>query len=171
MPAFWRSWLFQLDPFTRLIGGMVVTALHELPVVCRPSELNSFTAPAGQTCGDYMQPFFDRGGAGYLVDNATSSCQYCAFRMGDQFYTPLGFSFDNRWRDMGIYLSFVGSNLIIFFLAVRNPTPSSRSVAPWRQDVPSMASLDWRLIACLAGPLSQLQQEVVVVLLAILNYI
>ena len=24
MPKFWRSWLYQLDPFTRLIGGMVI---------------------------------------------------------------------------------------------------------------------------------------------------
>ena len=96
MPAFWRSWLFQLDPFTRLIGGMVVTALHGLPVVCRPNELQSFTAPPGQNCGDYMEPFFARGGNGYIVSNESSSCQYCAYTSGDQFFLPLGFSFDSE---------------------------------------------------------------------------
>ena len=118
MPAFWRSWLYQLDPFTRLIGGMVVTGLHELPVQCTLQELNPFSAPNGVTCGEYMQPFFDRGGAGYLVNNSTSSCEYCAFKEGDQFYRPLGLDFDNRWRDMGIFLAFVGSNVIILLLAV-----------------------------------------------------
>lgn len=118
MPGFWRAWLYQLDPFTRLIGGMVTTALHGIPVVCQPDELNRFSAPAGQTCGEYMTSFFNRGGVGYLVDNATSACEYCAYKVGDQFYEPLGFSFDHRWRDLGIYLSFVGSNLIILFLAV-----------------------------------------------------
>ena len=118
MPGFWRAWLFQLDPFTRLIGGMVSTALHELPVVCSAAELNRFSAPDGMSCGEYMQPFFDNGGLGYIVDNATSACEYCAYKVGDQFYEPLLISFDTRWRDLGIFLAFVGSNLIILFTAV-----------------------------------------------------
>lgn len=121
MPGFWRAWLYQLDPFTRLIGGMVTTALHELPVICKPHELNIFTAPDGINCGEYMAPFFERGGAGYLVSNATQSCEYCAYKVGDEFYEPLKFSFDNRWRDLGIYAAFVGSNLIILFTAVSFP--------------------------------------------------
>ena len=28
MPAFWWSWLFELDPFSRVIRGMKVTELH-----------------------------------------------------------------------------------------------------------------------------------------------
>ncbi|KAI0386339.1 ABC-2 type transporter-domain-containing protein [Hypomontagnella monticulosa] len=118
MPGFWRAWLYQLDPFTRLIGGTVTTALDNLKVNCRPWELNSFTAPDGQTCGEYMAPFLEKG-AGYIVDNATSACQYCAYKVGNQFYEPLGFSFDYRWRDLGIFLAFVGSNLIILFTASR----------------------------------------------------
>ena len=34
IPKFWRVWLYELDPFTRLIGGMVVTELHGRPVQC-----------------------------------------------------------------------------------------------------------------------------------------
>ncbi|KAI1416360.1 ABC-2 type transporter-domain-containing protein [Hypoxylon sp. FL1857] len=118
MPGFWRAWLYQLDPFTRLIGGTVTTALDGLQVHCQPWELNTFTAPEGQTCGEYMADFFERG-AGYIVDNSTSVCQYCAYKVGNQFYEPLGFSFDYRWRDLGIFLAFVGSNLIILFSASR----------------------------------------------------
>ena len=119
MPKFWRSWLYQLDPFTRLIGGMVTTALHQLPVNCKPWEFNAFTAPSGMSCGEYMQPFFDAHGPGYLADNSTSSCEYCAYRAGDQFYEPLGLTFGNRWRDLGIFLCFIGSNTIIILVAVR----------------------------------------------------
>ncbi|ORY61605.1 ABC-2 type transporter-domain-containing protein [Pseudomassariella vexata] len=119
MPGFWRAWLYQLDPFTRLIGGMVTTALHELPVRCQNNELNPFPAPDGQNCGEYMQDFFNNGGVGYIVDNVTSACEYCAYKVGDQFYEPLGFSFDDRWRDLGIFLAFVGSNLVILFLGSR----------------------------------------------------
>lgn len=119
MPGFWRAWLYQLDPFTRLIGGMVTTALHELPVVCKPSELNPFTAPPNTTCGEYMAPFFERGGSGYLVSNDTRDCEYCAYKVGDEFYSAFNLSFDHRWRDLGIYCAFVGSNLVVLLLAVR----------------------------------------------------
>lgn len=118
MPAFWRAWLYQLDPFTRLIGGMVTTALHELPVVCKQGELNPFTAPDNMTCGEYLEPFFARGAPGYLVNNNTQECEYCAFKLGDEFYSQFNFSFDHRWRDLGIFCAFIGSNLIILILAV-----------------------------------------------------
>jgi len=118
IPGFWRAWLYQLDPFTRLIGGMVVTELHERKVECTPAEFNVFTAPPGQDCGTYMSAFFANGGPGYLLNNATSNCQYCAFSVGDQFYEPLGYDFAYRWRDLGIFAAFIGSNLIILFIAV-----------------------------------------------------
>lgn len=118
IPGFWRAWLYQLDPFTRLIGGMVVTELHGRPVVCTPGEYNHFTAPSNQTCGEYMQPFFNHGGPGYLVSNSTQDCEYCAFKVGDQFYHTFGMDFYNRWRDLGIFIAYIGSNLILLFLAV-----------------------------------------------------
>jgi ABC-type multidrug transport system permease subunit len=119
IPGFWRAWLYQLDPFTRLVGGMVVTELHGLPVECKSKELNSFSAPSGETCGSYMADFFENGGAGYIAKNATELCEYCAYKVGDQFYEPLGFTFGHRWRDLGIFSAFIGSNLILLFIGVR----------------------------------------------------
>ncbi|KAL8748262.1 MAG: hypothetical protein Q9184_007454, partial [Pyrenodesmia sp. 2 TL-2023] len=119
IPGFWRKWLYQLDPLTRLIGGMVVTELHDRPVVCTQSELNVFSAPDGQTCGDYMASFFANDGPGYIVNNATSLCEYCAYKVGDEFSQPLGLDFNNRWRDLGVYAAFVLSNLFLLFLGSR----------------------------------------------------
>ncbi|KAF4450095.1 hypothetical protein F53441_6739 [Fusarium austroafricanum] len=119
MPGFWRAWLYQLDPFTRLISGMVTTALHGVDVVCKQNELNAFSAPPNSTCGEYMEPFFANGGKGYLVNNNTQDCEYCAYKIGDEFYSTFNLSFDHRWRDLGIYLCFIGSNLIILLTASR----------------------------------------------------
>ncbi|KAH9222616.1 ABC-2 type transporter-domain-containing protein [Leptodontidium sp. 2 PMI_412] len=118
IPKFWRAWLYQLDPFTRLIGGMVVTELHDRSVTCTSTELQRFASPSGQNCGEYMTDFFQAGGPGYIVSNVTSACEYCAYKVGDQFYTGLGFEFDNRWRDLGILIAFIGSNLVFLFLGV-----------------------------------------------------
>ncbi|KAI1147010.1 ABC-2 type transporter [Nemania diffusa] len=119
MPGFWKAWLYQLDPFTRLISGTITTALHGLTVKCRSHELNNFVAPPGETCGSYMENFFSAGGSGYLVNNATSNCEYCAYSLGDQFYGAFEYTFNTRWRDLGIFIAFVASNTIILFAATR----------------------------------------------------
>lgn len=118
LPKFYKSWVYQVDPFTRLISGMVTNELHGREVVCRTTELNSFTAPSGMTCGEYMADFFAAGGPGYLVNNSTSSCDYCAYKNGDQFYAAFDIDFETRWRDLGIFMAFVGSNLILLFVGV-----------------------------------------------------
>ncbi|PNS16438.1 ABC transporter G family member 21 [Sphaceloma murrayae] len=118
MPEGWR-WLYQLNPLTRLVGGMIVTELNGRSVTCESGELNRFAAPSGQTCGEYTQAFFENGGLGYIVDNATSMCEYCAYKIGDQFYEPLGYEFGNRWRDLGIMIAFVASNILILFIGGR----------------------------------------------------
>lgn len=41
------------------------------------------------------------------------------FRQGDQFYHTFGLEFQNRWRDLGIFAAFIGSNLIILFIGSR----------------------------------------------------
>ena len=97
----------------------MVTELEGRPVECAPSEYNTFTSPPGQTCGQYMSDFFANGGPGYIADNATSMCEYCAYKVGNQFYEPLDLSFDHRWRDLGILAAFIGSNLILLFIGSR----------------------------------------------------
>jgi len=97
----------------------LVTELHGRSVVCKTSELNTFTAPPGSTCGSYMEKFFANGGPGYIVNNATSNCQYCAYKAGDQFYKALGYSFSHRWRDLGIFACYIASSIILMVLAAR----------------------------------------------------
>lgn len=119
MPGFWRAWLNPLDPFTRLVSGMMSTELHGFKVQCIESELAIFDPPAGQTCGEYAATFLDTA-IGYIADpNATTGCGYCPFSIGDGYLTTLGFSWVDRWKELGIFAAFIGSNLIILALAAR----------------------------------------------------
>ena len=120
IPGFWRYWLYELNPITRLINGMVTTELHGRQVVCTQTEYNSFPAPPGTTCGEYMANFFSSGGSGYLQDpSSTTTCNYCAFATGDEFFKPFQLSFDDRWRDLGILAAFIVSNLFLLFIGSR----------------------------------------------------
>ncbi|KAF9512472.1 hypothetical protein BS47DRAFT_1363141 [Hydnum rufescens UP504] len=106
-----------LDPFTRLISGLIVTEMHDLKITCAPSEFYLFNPPSGQTCGEYASAFVTKAG-GYINNlNATAQCQYCQFASGDEYYKPINISFGNRWRDLGIFVAFIGFNIFVTIVA------------------------------------------------------
>lgn len=119
LPYFWRSWMYQLNPFTRLISGLVTSALHDLPIYCEPQEFFQFAPPAGQTCEQWAGSYVTSAG-GYLNNPAaTDICEYCTYRVGDDFYRGLGISFDDRWRDLGIFIAYIFFNTFVTVVASR----------------------------------------------------
>ncbi|KAF7723960.1 hypothetical protein EC973_001476 [Apophysomyces ossiformis] len=120
MPHFWRSWMYWLDPYHYLIEGLVVNVLDNVKVVCSEGDFIKVNAPPGQTCGDYMADYFASGGLGYLGNpNATGTCDYCQYKMGNDFYeTTIGWSFSNRWRDFGILCAYYIFNIFAFMFFV-----------------------------------------------------
>jgi ATP-binding cassette subfamily G (WHITE) protein 2 (SNQ2) len=83
--VFWRSWMYWLDPFNYLMGGLLTQLFWEVPVHCSQDELSTIPLPENQTCGDYLASFLSVQG-GYVVDpTSTSSCQYCAYSVGADY--------------------------------------------------------------------------------------
>ncbi|CCO36958.1 Brefeldin A resistance protein [Rhizoctonia solani AG-1 IB] len=119
IPKFWRSWLYQLDPFTRVVSGMVSTEMHGLKITCSPLEFAVFQPPQGQTCLQWAGDFVNAS-VGYLDNpDGTSDCRYCPYEYGDDFYGNLGISFDTRWRDFGIVIGFIVFNIMVTLIASR----------------------------------------------------
>ncbi|THH33132.1 hypothetical protein EUX98_g1017 [Antrodiella citrinella] len=119
MAKFWRSWLYQLDPYTRVLSAMLSTELHGLEITCKPDEFIPFHPPSGQSCQQWAGEFVNNFG-GYLNNvNATSDCQYCQYRVGDQFFVPLNIEYDNRWRDTFIMFCYFIFNVLATILASR----------------------------------------------------
>jgi len=119
MAKFWRSWLYQLVPYTRFVAAMVSTELHGLVIRCNSDEFAVFQPPSGQTCKAWAQDFVDAFG-GYLDNpNAVNSCRYCQYSIGDEFFTPLNIQFSNRWRDVFIVFAYFIFNIFITIIASR----------------------------------------------------
>jgi len=114
-----RSWLYYLDPFTRVMGAMISTELHGLEIQCTPQEFSVFEPPEGQTCNVWATEFVSAFG-GYL-DNAsdTSGCRYCPYAVGEDFFTPLNIRYEDRWRDAWVLFAFFIFNFILVVLASR----------------------------------------------------
>ena len=135
--------MYQLNPFTRLISGLIVTEMHGLEIRCSTSskfkhfrtllhacldvltaekEFSIFTPPSGQKCLEYAQNHINRVG-GYINNpNATSACQYCSYAKGEDYYNVLGITFGDRWRDLGIFIAFIAFNAIVVRLLVISST-------------------------------------------------
>ncbi|ODO07726.1 hypothetical protein I350_03300 [Cryptococcus amylolentus CBS 6273] len=103
--AFWRYWMYYLDPFQYLMGGLVSLTLWDLKVHCSPDEYAVFDPPSGMTCTQYMADFLSHA-PGYLSNpESTSKCEYCLISKGSDFLEGLHLSRKlDAWRDIGITL-------------------------------------------------------------------
>ncbi|CAH7685997.1 ABC-2 type transporter-domain-containing protein [Phakopsora pachyrhizi] len=112
LPKFWRSWLYEINPMTRFVGGVVANEFHQLIIQCAPAEYSVFEPPANQTCTQWAGNFVSSFG-GYL-DNpgATSGCRYCQYRSGDDYLMGTKFEFGKRWREFGIFAAFIVLNML-----------------------------------------------------------
>ncbi|KAL2132058.1 hypothetical protein VTI74DRAFT_4260 [Chaetomium olivicolor] len=131
MQPFWKYWLYYLDPFHYLVGGLLGTILWDVQVKCKPEEFTSFDPPAGQTCGGYMADFLGSN-AGYIENgNATAACRYCPYETGADYAKM--FNLNEKyytWRDTGITALFCISSyaLVILMMKLRSKkTKSARS--------------------------------------------
>lgn len=111
LQAFWRYWIYYLDPFTYLVGGLLGEVLWDIKVQCEPSEFVTFSAPSGQTCGEYMADFLSLQ-AGYLLDsNSTTICSFCQYSTGADYAKTFNLQAKYySWRDVS---SFPRLNIVI----------------------------------------------------------
>ncbi|CAK7222792.1 hypothetical protein SEUCBS140593_005023 [Sporothrix eucalyptigena] len=131
MQPFWRYWLYYLDPFNYLVGGLFGTVIYDVQVECAASEYVTFDPPAGQTCGAYMADFL-ASNAGYIANsNATSNCQYCAYSNGGDYAKTFNLNEEYyAWRDTGITALFCISSylMVVVMMKLRSKkTKSARS--------------------------------------------
>ncbi|OMP84439.1 Brefeldin A resistance protein, partial [Diplodia seriata] len=116
MNAFYRPWMFWADPLRYLVSGSAANVLHGVEVRCAEGDLTRFDPPPGRSCGAYMQAYLERS-SGYLVNpEAEADCKYCGYATGDEYAASLDFWWDKRWRDLGIFVVFCVSNIVLVFL-------------------------------------------------------
>lgn len=116
---FWRPWLYQIDPFTRMLAAILSTELTGLKITCKPEEFSVFNPPSSQTCAAWANDFVNAAG-GYLDNpNDSAGCRYCQYKVGDEYFRPLNIQFSNRWRDVGIFFCFFAFNFTATIIASR----------------------------------------------------
>jgi ATP-binding cassette subfamily G (WHITE) protein 2 (SNQ2) len=89
-----------------------VLVIGKQQINCAASEFVYVDPPSGLSCTDYLGPFMSFAG-GYLTNpNATSLCEFCAYRTTDQWMAEnFHMFYSNRWRDFGVFILFTGFNV------------------------------------------------------------
>lgn len=127
--AFWRYWMYYLDPFNYLMGSMLVFSLWDQKVTCGESEYAIFNPPNGSTCASYLSDYLSGIGSRAALANpqATSNCKVCEFRDGtDYLYTVNLPEYSYGWRNAGIVALFVFSSYALVYLLMKLRTKASK---------------------------------------------
>ncbi|KAL2760222.1 hypothetical protein ACRALDRAFT_2024250 [Sodiomyces alcalophilus JCM 7366] len=136
LPAFWRSWMYWLSPFHYLLEAFLAAAVHGQPVECARDELARFDAPDGMSCDEYVQPYIEQVGMGYVRTGGDGMCEFCQYATGDEFGRTFSVYYRNIWRDFGIFCGFIAFNYAVVYFATwlrfRGRNPLKGVLARWR---------------------------------------
>jgi ABC-type multidrug transport system ATPase subunit/ABC-type multidrug transport system permease subunit len=116
--AFWRYWIYWMNPFNYLMGSLLVFTIWDAPVQCSENELAIFNPPSGQTCRAYLSDFLRGMGSGSNLINpdATSDCRVCQYSNGSDYLRTLNQeAYYYGWRNAGIVVLFALSSYAMVF--------------------------------------------------------
>ncbi|KAB2575415.1 ABC transporter [Lasiodiplodia theobromae] len=130
LPGFW-IFMYYLSPFTYLISGMLSTAVANAPASCASNEFLKFEPMANQTCQEYIQPYTELTGGGYMLNpDATTGCQFCSMDSTNSFLASVDIYWKDAWRNFGIMWVYVIFNvfaaIFIYWLARVPKKPSKK---------------------------------------------
>ncbi|KAK9475786.1 ABC-2 type transporter-domain-containing protein [Lipomyces japonicus] len=115
IPHFWQ-FMNRISPLTYFMQGLLSNVLHDSKVTCKPAEFNILNPPSGLTCGQYMQDYLESNG-GYINNpDATASCQYCKWRVADEYLETVNINYSrDRWTSVGYECVFIVFNIFFMF--------------------------------------------------------
>ncbi|KAJ4312438.1 hypothetical protein N0V84_009930 [Fusarium piperis] len=127
--AFWRYWVYWLNPFNYLMGSMLVFDIWGSDVQCSDREFARFDPPNGTTCGEYLEDYLEGlGTISNLVNpDATSECKVCSYTKGEDYLRTLNLrEYYYGWRDAAIVVIFTISSYALVYALMKLRTKTSK---------------------------------------------
>jgi ABC-type multidrug transport system permease subunit/ABC-type multidrug transport system ATPase subunit len=127
--AFWRYWIYWMNPFNYLMGSMLVFDIWGSDIKCSDHEFARFDPPSGQTCSEYLADYLvGMGSFSNLINpNDTSACQVCSYSKGEDYLKTLNLKeYYYGWRDAAIVVLFAISSYAMVYLLMKLRTKTSK---------------------------------------------
>ncbi|KAH6665200.1 putative Brefeldin A resistance protein [Halenospora varia] len=126
---FWRYWLYYMNAFNYLLGGLMVFTTYDVQVSCKESEFSMFDPLANQTCGEYLSDYLQGMGSGTNLTNpdALTGCRVCQYKTGADYLATVNVpDYYMGWRNIGIVAIFVCSGYGLVYLLMKLRTKQSK---------------------------------------------
>ncbi|KAJ5351965.1 hypothetical protein N7452_000939 [Penicillium brevicompactum] len=130
--AFWRYWIYYLDPFNYLFGAFLTFTNFSVDVTCERDELAVFNPRANMTCGDYLSAYQQGMGLGtnLLNPNATENCEVCRYTTGQDYLKTLNLNEEYYgWRNAGLVVMWGGVFYALVFLMMKLRTKATKTAS------------------------------------------
>ena len=127
---FWRYWIYYINPFNYLMGGLLVFSLWDEPVECADYEFALFDPPNETTCGDYLASYLQGMGTGANLVNpdATADCRVCQYTTANDYLYTLNLKeYYYGWRDAAIVVIFALSSYALVYVLMKLRTKTSKT--------------------------------------------
>ena len=129
LPRFW-IFMYRVSPLTYLIDALLSVGLANASVVCSSNELLKIVPPSGMTCSEYMEPYMQSTGTGYLLDGSSETeCHFCQFSSTNDYLATVSSSYSRRWMNYGIFSAYIVFDYcaaIFLYWLVRVPKKSKK---------------------------------------------
>ncbi|EJS41517.1 pdr10p [Saccharomyces arboricola H-6] len=129
LPRFW-IFMYRVSPLTYLIDALLAVGIANARIVCSQDELLRIVPPDGMACSEYMGPYIQSVGTGYLVDgNSETECQFCQFSSTNDYLATVNSSYSRRWMNYGIFSAYIVFDYcaaIFLYWLVRVPKKSKK---------------------------------------------
>lgn len=132
LQEFWRYWLYYLDPFKYLMGGLLVFSVFDAKVECTSQEFAFFDTPNGgnETCAQYLASYLTGPlgrGANLVNPDDTSACRVCQYGRGSDYLATINLGeYKSGWRDAGIVVLFSISSYVMVYILMKLRTKASK---------------------------------------------
>jgi ABC-type multidrug transport system permease subunit/ABC-type multidrug transport system ATPase subunit len=125
--AFWRYWLYYINPFNYVISSMLAFSIWGAEVKCKESEFARFSPPNGSTCDEYLAGWLNQVPSNLINPEATDECMVCAYTNGEDYLRTLNIKeYSYAWRNAGITAAFVFSSYAFVYLLMKLRTKTSK---------------------------------------------
>ncbi|KAH6959784.1 ABC-2 type transporter-domain-containing protein [Ilyonectria sp. MPI-CAGE-AT-0026] len=128
--AFWRHWMYWMNPFNYLMGSMLVFDVWGTDVNCSDDEFAKFDPPNGTTCGQYLSDYVAQGFgtvSNLINPDATSECMVCSYSKGEDYLRTLNLKeYYYGWRDAAIVVIFAFSSYVLVYVLMKLRTKTSK---------------------------------------------
>jgi ATP-binding cassette subfamily G (WHITE) protein 2 (SNQ2) len=129
IPAFWRYWIYYLNPFNYLMGSILTFTLSGKEVTCSESEFALFDPPANMSCSEYLSDYMNGMGARSNLVNpdGMAGCKVCQYSTGDDYLASINLlDYTYGWRDAAIVVIFAISSYGMVYLLMKLRTKASK---------------------------------------------